>query len=125
MTLATELTGAGFSPGQALAFNGQAATIAAAGAAQASATAINSSNVVVTGADGAKGVILPAANSCDEVVVMNNSASSLLVYPPTGAAIAVPGTGMGSANTAYTHTTYAVVTYKRFSATQWLLTKSA
>jgi hypothetical protein len=57
--------------------------------------------------------------------VFNNSGSTLKVYPNSGAAIAVPGTGLGSANASYAHTTYAVVQYKKITSTQWLPIKSA
>ena len=57
--------------------------------------------------------------------LFNNSGSTLKVYPNSGAAIAVPGTGLGSANASYAHTTYAVVEYKKITSTQWLPKKSA
>lgn len=126
MTLATDIIGAGFSPMQALAIGGQVNTsLASAGSVQGNATLVNVSNCIVTGADGTKGVILPAGNTGDSVLIVNNSASSLKVYPPSGAAIAVPGTGLGSANAAYTHTTFAVVQYTCLNSTQWVPNKSA
>lgn len=124
MALAKELMGAGFSGGQASGVGGQYVTVAAAGSAQTDATPITASMCVVTAADGTKGVILTGQVG-DEVWVQNNSASTLKVYPPTGAAISVPATGLGSANAAYSHTTYAVVVYKCITTTQWLITKSA
>ena len=123
MTLAAEVMGAGFSAGQAVALGGTTATVAAAGSAQGDATAIKASNVIVTGADGTVGVILPAGYG--SVTIFNNAGSTLKVYPPSGAAIAVPGSGAGTQNAAYSHTTYAVVTYTRYSSTQWVPNKSA
>lgn len=79
---------------------------------------------VVASADGTKGVVL-SGQPGDSVLVFNNSASTLKVYPPTGAAIAVPGTGLGSANAAYSHTTYATCEYFCLTTTQWVVQKSA
>lgn len=125
MSLAKELMGAGMSAGTAKSVGGLAGTVAAAGSVQGDATLVGMSLCTVTAADGTKGVILPAAEVGDSLTVINNSASTLKVYPPTGAAIAVPGTGMGSANASYAHTTYAVVKYMCLSATQWAPIKSA
>lgn len=63
-------------------------TIAAAGSAQTDATPITTSRVMVTAADGAKGVILPVAE-IDMVVEVINTVSNqdLLVYPNSGAVI--------------------------------------
>ena len=73
MTLATEVMGAGFSAGQAVALGGTTATVAAAGSTQGGATAIKASNVIVTGADGTVGVILPAGYG--SVTIFNNALS--------------------------------------------------
>jgi hypothetical protein len=78
----------------------------------------------VTGADGTKGIRL-VGEIGDSLWIFNNSGSSLKVYGATGEAIAVPGTGLGTANAAYTHTTYAVVEYIKITSTQWLPGKSA
>lgn len=120
MAYAKEIMGGGLSAGQAQAIGGQTNTsVTAAGSTQTDATALNSSINVVGSADGAKGVILLAGQPGDEVWVFNNAGSTLKVYPPTGAAIAVPGTGLGSANAAFSHLTYKVVIYKCVSSTQW------
>jgi hypothetical protein len=125
MALAKEVMGGGFSAGQARALNGGYATQAAAGSVITDATDITSSNVVVTAADGTKGVQL-TGNIGDSITLFNNSASTLKVWPgSTTEAIAVPGTGLGTAAAAYDHTTYAVVTYTKITATQWLVNKSA
>lgn len=121
---AKDIMGGGFSAGQALALGGRYAAITAAGSTQTDATTLSATNCVVAGADGTKGVILDG-DVGDTVVVFNNSGSTLKVYPNSGAAIAVPGTGLGSANAAYSHTTYAVVSYKKITSTQWLPNKSA
>lgn len=123
MAYAKELVGA-FPAGQARAIGGQYAAITAAGSAQTDAATLTASMCVVGSADGTKGVIL-AGEVGDEVWVFNNSGSTLKVYPETDAAIAVPGTGLGTANAAYSHTTYAVVAYKKMTTTQWVPNKSA
>lgn len=124
MALSKDVMGGGFSAGQALALGGQYKAITAAGSTQADATTLSATNCVVASADGTKGVVLNGEIG-DSVWVFNNSGSALKVYPNSGAAIAVPGTGLGSANAAYSHTTYAVVVYKKITSTQWLPVKSA
>lgn len=124
MALAKEVMGGGFSAGQALALGGNYKAVTATGSAQTDAATLSASNCVVASADGTKGVILNG-DVGDSVIVFNNSASTLKVYPNSGAAIAVPGTGLGTADASYAHTTYAVCTYKKITSTQWLVTKSA
>jgi hypothetical protein len=117
MALAKELMGVGFSAGAASGIGGQYAAVAAAGSAQTDATALNAGMNMVTAADGTKGVILTGQVG-DEVWVFNNSGSTLKVYPPTGAAISVSGTGVGSANAAFSQLTYKPAIYKCFTSTQ-------
>ena len=125
MALSKEVMGGGFSAGQAGSLNGGYATQAAAGSVIGDATVITSSNVVVTAADATKGVKL-SGNTGDSVRIFNNSGSTLKVWPGSSTeAIAVPGTGLGTAAAAYSHTTYAVVEYTKITATQWLPVKSA
>jgi hypothetical protein len=120
MSYAKDLTGAGFSAGQASAIGGAGGTYAAAGSVAGDATAVKGVGVaLITGADGTKGVILDAGQPGDTVTIFNNSGSTLKVYPPTGAAIAVPGTGVGTANAAFSHLTYKTVMYECYSGTQW------
>ena len=47
------------------------------------------------------------------------------INPDTGAAIAVAGTGLGSANAAFSQLTYKMTTYVRTSTTQWLAMTTA
>lgn len=125
MALSKDVMGGGFSAGQARALGGNYAAVTATGSAITDAAALTASNCVVASADGTKGVQL-SGNVGDTVVVFNNSGSTLKVYPgSTSEAIAVPGTGLGTAGAAYSHTTYAVVEYKKITATQWLVNKSA
>jgi len=123
MSLARNNVLRGFSPGQAVGGTVNTA-IAAAGSTQANATTVNADLGIVTGADGTKGVIL-AGQAGDSVTLFNNSGSTLKVYPPSGAAIAVPGTGLGTGDAAFSHLTYKTVTYVCLSATQWLPTVTA
>lgn len=126
MALSREVMGGGFSSGQAQALGGGTnSAVASAGSVQGDGTVISTSSQIVTGADGTKGVTLPAAPLGDSVIVFNSSGSTLKVYPPSGAAIAVPGTGLGTTNAAYSHTTYACCEYFCVSSTQWLVQKSA
>ena len=119
MAMAKEVMGGGFSAGQAQAMGGQALSLAAAGSTQGTAAAVTASIVIATGADGTKGVVLPAGQVGDEIWIFNNAGSTLKVYPPSGAAIAVPGTGLGSANAAFSHLTFKTVQYKCVSSAQW------
>lgn len=123
MSFATEALGL---PGLTVqSLNGAYATLAATGSTQGDAAAIKASMTVVSAADGTKGVILPAGMVGDECWVFNNAASTLKVYPQTGAAISVAGTGLGSANTAFSQLTYKCTLYKLVTSTQWLAITTA
>lgn len=127
MAMAKELMGGGFSAGQAKSIGGQYAAITAAGAGTDSsdATAINASMVVIAGADGTKGARLPACEVGDEIWLFNNAGSTCKLWPDSGAAICVPGTGLGSANAAFSFLTYKTAIAKRVTSTQWLINVSA
>lgn len=127
MSLASEIMGGGFSAAQAIAIGGCSGTLTATGASSTLALAalIKTTSTIVNSGDGTKSVILPAVQPGESVTIFNNSASTLPVFPPVGAAIAVPGTGLGLANASYAHTTYAACTYTCVTATQWLVEKSA
>lgn len=65
-----------------------AVVAAAAGADQGTATSASAAIVAVTGADGTKGVALPAALVGMRITIVNTSASAILkVYPYTGGQI--------------------------------------
>jgi hypothetical protein len=125
MALAKELMGVGFSAGQASNIGGQYVALTALGTSQATAAPVLASMVVIASADGTKGVTLPACEAGAEIWLFNNSGSTCPVYPDVGAAICVPGTGLGSANTAYSQLTYKTSIYKRVTSTQWLVNTSA
>lgn len=125
MSFPKELVQAGFAPGQATAVGGGYVATTAAGSSQTDATLITASLTVVASADGNKGVILPAVEPGSSCVVFNNSASTLKVYPPSGAAIAVNGTGLGTGNAAFSHLTYKTAMYTCLTSTQWVVNVSA
>ena len=127
MALAKEVMGGGMSSGMAAAIGGNInSALASAGSTVADATPVTTSSAIVTGADGTKGIILSnQAERRDSQLIVNNSASSLNVYPPTGAAIVVPGTGLGTVNAAYVQTTFSSCIYTRLTSTQWTVNKSA
>lgn len=117
--IAREMVGGGLDANKARSIGGFADSITAAGNSQGTATILTSSVNTVTGADGTKGVILPASAVGDEYWVFNSASSGLNVYPDSGAAIAVPGTGSGTTDAAVTLGPQAVTIYKRVSGTQW------
>ena len=119
MATAREVMGGGFSAGQANALGGQVASVTAAGSTQTDAATITASINTVGSADGTKGVILPTGAPGDEIWIFNNSGSTLKVYPPSGSAISVAGTGLGSANAAFSQLTYKCTVYKLVSSTQY------
>jgi hypothetical protein len=124
MAYAKELVGVGLSPGTAAGIGGQYNAVTALGSAQSDAAPLTASMSIVASADGTKGVILQGQVG-DEVWVFNNSASTLKVYPPTGAAISVAGTGLGTGNAAFSQLTYKTTIYKCITSTQWLANTSA
>lgn len=67
-------------------FTGAATSVAAAGSAQSSATALTGSINSVTASDDAKGVILPANYAAGDMVFVMNTVSNktLKVYPQSG-----------------------------------------
>lgn len=125
MAFISEQMGGGTSAGQAKAMNGTGGTVAATGSTQTDAALVKASISIVTAADGTKGVRLPAAQPGESCTLFNNAGSTCKVWPPTGAAITVVGTGLGSANAAHSLLTYKTATYVCQSATQWFVTVSA
>jgi hypothetical protein len=120
MALAKDMMGGGFSAGQASAAGGNYKAVTATGSTAADAASLSASNCVVGSADGTKGVILTGQVG-DSQWVFNNSASTLKVYPTTGSAICVTGTGLGTANAAHSLLTYKCALYKKVTTTQWFV----
>jgi len=75
---------------------GEIGTIVAAGSTLATGTAITTATTYVTGADGTKGVTLPAAQIGQQYLVFNNGGSALKIYP-SAATIAINGGTAGAA----------------------------
>lgn len=125
MALATELMGVGFSAGQASGTGGQYVALTATGSSLATAATVTASMCVIASADGTKGVRL-AGQVGDEVWMFNNSGSTCPVYPDTSSvAICVPGTGLGTAGSAFSLLTYKTAIAKKVTSTQWLINVSA
>ena len=120
MPYARELLGANFSVPEAAGLCGFETDVNAAGSVQGDAASITTSMSMVAGADGTKGVILPAAVAGDEMWIFNNSASALKVYPDSGAAISIAGSGLGAANTALSVAAYKSAIFRRFTSVQWV-----
>lgn len=89
-------------------------TVAAAGNAQGDATAMSADFVLVTGADGTKGVILPAPVAGRTLMLKNNTNAVLKVYPATGGAI-----NAIAANGAMSLAALVGAVFVASSATQW------
>jgi len=125
MALSKDVMGGGFSAGQANALNGNYASIAATGSSITDAAAVTASMVVVTAADGTKGVKL-SGNVGDSIFLANSSASTLKVYPGSASeAIWVPGSSAGTGGTAYSLTLWGVTEFVKITPTQWIVQKSA
>jgi hypothetical protein len=112
MTLAKELIGVGISPMAASTIpTGTVAAVTATGSsAQATAIELAAGVNRVTGSDGVR---LPSIGAGESVMVINDTASTIKVWPPVGGAIQVVGTSFGSAvaNAASSLTTYATWNY--------------
>jgi hypothetical protein len=124
MALAKEIMQGGLSAGTAKAIGGAYVTVAAAGSVIGDATPVTASMSVITAANGTTGVSI-SGEVGDEVWVFNNSGSTLKVWPETAAAIAVAGTGLGTAAAAFSQLTYKTTVYKKITTTQWLAVTSA
>ena len=88
--------------------------VSAAGTTQGGATALTTSYNVVTTVALNAGVVLPTASAGLTVVVVNQGANTLNVYPASGAQIDAAGT-----NVAVTLVVAASTTYQASSSTQW------
>jgi hypothetical protein len=93
------------------------ATPAAAGTTSADATVISAQVNAVTGADGAKGIALPAAADNDAIYIANTSQTkNLLVYPVNGGNDNINGL---SEDAAFTMGPGKAGWFFAISATQW------
>lgn len=89
-------------------------TVAAAGNSQGTATAMVADFVVVTAADGTKGVILPTPAVGRRVLIKNNANAVLKIYPTTGGAI-----NAVAANGSLDIAAFTTVLLAAQTATQW------
>lgn len=93
------------------------ATLAAAGSSASDATALTQQAQVVTGADGSKGVALPAAATTDgPYVIFNDAAAALKVYPVNGGNDNINGL---TEDAAFTMAGGEMAIFVPTSATQW------
>ena len=129
MTLAKELIGVGIAPVAATFIpNGGVAAVTAIGSSTL-LTAVELAAGVnrITGSDGVR---LPNCEAGGSVTCINDTGSTIKVWPPTGGAIQIPGTSFALAvvGTANSLTTYSTVTYTCVvagSASLWAINKSA
>jgi hypothetical protein len=97
MTKSANLTGAGLPGVTAQAILGSASNaLTATGTTQADAYYMSYDINVFTTVAASTGAVLPVSNQGDTIVVVNNGANTLSVYPPTGGSVANQST-----NTAY------------------------
>lgn len=90
-------------------------TVAAAGSAQGDAAALGSGTTIVTGADGTKGVVLPAASAGRYREVYNTHATNgLKIYPASGDDI-----NDGTTNAAITIEGKTLAIFRAIDDTTW------
>lgn len=89
-------------------------TVAATGANQGNAAAMSADFVLVTAADATKGVILPTPVAGRVLMLKNNAAAVLKVYPASGGQINAVG-----ADTAMSLAANVSAIFMASSATQW------
>ena len=103
-------------------FKHSADALAAAGSSASDAAALADQITVVTGADGAKGVVLPAAADLLEYTVINSSmVYSVKVYPVDSGNDAINNQ---ASNEPYILAPGQETTFKATSATQWYAARS-
>jgi hypothetical protein len=94
---------------------GVTTAITAAGSTQGTATTLTRPiNVVSTVSSGANGIILPTVPAGARILIVNTSANSLNVYPPSGAVV-----NSAATNAAYSQPAGARLEYISTSTTQW------
>lgn len=121
MALAREVMQGGFSAIAADAIQGGSnLTLSAAGTTQGTATSIITTQNLVSTVAANAGVILPAAQQGDWIVIYNAGLNALTVYPPLGAKINQVSTNGGTALAVNTAAIYFC-----FSSTQWIVDLSA
>lgn len=129
MTLAKELIGVGMSGGAAKVLpSGTVANVTATAASTlATATELAAGVNVITGSDGVR---LPNCDAGSFVTCINDTSSTIKVWPPSGGAIQVPATSFSLAvvGTQNSLTAFATITYTCVvagAASLWAINKSA
>jgi hypothetical protein len=92
----------------------KSATVAAAGTNQATAAAVSDGFTLVSGADGTKGVVLPAAIAGRTVILKNNTAAVLKVWPASG-----DGINAITVDSNFTMTNLTACMYVAYDSTTW------
>jgi len=92
----------------------KSATVAAAGSTQANAAAVSDGFTLVSGADGTKGVVLPAAIAGRTVILKNNTAAVLKVWPASG-----DGINAITVDSNFTMTNLTACMYVAYDSTTW------
>lgn len=116
MALTSELTGLGMPPAQAGKVGHNVSTLAGATTAQATATLIQNSVTLATTSSGQTAFVLPSSASLlKEFYVYNQSATTALVFPPSGGNFN-GGTTDASVSVAQGKTTM----FLRVSAANWI-----
>jgi hypothetical protein len=92
----------------------KSATVAATGSTQANAAAVSDGFTLVSAADGTKGVRLPAAIAGRTVILKNNAAAVLKVWPSSGDAI-----NAIAADSNFTMTNLTACMYVAYDSTTW------
>ncbi len=92
----------------------KSATVAAAGSTQANAAALAGGFSLVSAADGTKGVLLPPAADGRVVIVKNNAAAVLKVWPSVG-----DGINAVAVDSNFTMASLTSCMYVAYDATTW------
>jgi hypothetical protein len=96
MSLAARMVAAGLSAIQAQAIQGTTAnSLTALGTTQGTALSLGADVNNVSTVTSGTGVIAPAMNPSDDILVHNGGANALLLYPPVGASINGLGANVG------------------------------
>lgn len=84
MTTADKLVSVGFHAEASRAITGDQSNITATGSTISDAYALNNSVSVITAGAATTGVKLPIASKSDQFIIVNNSGSNKVLYPPSG-----------------------------------------
>jgi hypothetical protein len=93
---------------------GVTSSITAAGSTQGTATSLTRPINIVSTVSSSTGVVLPATVAGMRMIVVNNGANALNVYPPSGGAI-----NSGATNAAYSQPVGSRIEFIASSTTQW------